>query len=279
MTVGERIKKIRTNQGLSTYDLAKATGISQSSISKLENGNRKADNVILEKISEALNISIDRLTGESVSSIIEKQLEKMNISLNDVAKKACVPVKWLSDIDSFVPGEMEFMIDEAPRELDWNDTIGEYTSYKWITQVADVLGLPGGILRSALARQETPMEPISPITAQEAFKKSCVTTEIKSNIDKRESFSLVRQEANIIEKYRTLDPTGKSHVDTVLDWEAARSADILQKDARITDLETELANVTPDPVALLNAAHERTDIPVTEEMKQADDDIMNDENF
>lgn len=86
-------------------------------------------------------------------------------------------------------------------------------------------------------------------------------------------------EFKLIEKYRTLDPTGKSHVDTVLDWEAARSADILQKDARITDLETELANVTPDPAALLNAAHERTDIPVTEEMKQADDDIMNDENF
>lgn len=31
--------------------------------------------------------------------------------------------------------------------------------------------------------------------------------------------------------------------------------------------------------SLLNAAHERTDIPITEEMKQADDDIMNDENF
>lgn len=88
--------------------------------------------------------------------------------------------------------------------------------------------------------------------------------------------SLTPAEIKHIEKYRTLDPTGQSHVDTVLDWEAARSADILQKDARITDLETELANVTPDPAALLNAAHERTDIPVTEEMKQADDDIMND---
>lgn len=30
---------------------------------------------------------------------------------------------------------------------------------------------------------------------------------------------------------------------------------------------------------LLNAAHERTDIPVTEEMKQHDDNIMDDENF
>ncbi|MCI8592657.1 MAG: LexA family transcriptional regulator [Lachnospiraceae bacterium] len=44
-------------------------------------------------------------------------------------------------------------------------------------------------------------------------------------------------EFKLIEKYRTLDPTGKSHVDTVLDWEAARSADIRQKDAQITALE------------------------------------------
>ena len=29
----------------------------------------------------------------------------------------------------------------------------------------------------------------------------------------------------------------------------------------------------------VNAAHERTDIEVTDEMRQHDDDIMNDENF
>lgn len=226
MTIGERIKKIRTEQGLSTYDLAKATGISQSSISKLENGNRKADNIILGKISEALKISMDRLIGESVSSLIENRLTEMNISLDDVAQKARVPVKWLSEIDSFVPGEMEFMIDENPHELDWNDTIGEYTSYKWITQVADVLGIPGSLLRSALARQETPLDSAPHlITAQEAFGFS-------KNPD---TFS--QPEIDHIKKYRTLDPTGQSHVDTVLDWEAARSADLIRKDARITELE------------------------------------------
>jgi hypothetical protein len=30
---------------------------------------------------------------------------------------------------------------------------------------------------------------------------------------------------------------------------------------------------------LLNAAHERTDITITDEMKQHDDNIMNDDNF
>lgn len=34
-----------------------------------------------------------------------------------------------------------------------------------------------------------------------------------------------------------------------------------------------------ETAAILNAAHERTDIETTEEMKKHDDDIMNDENF
>ena len=68
MTIGERIKKIRMARGISTYTLAQITGLSQSSISKLENGKRKADNIILEKIADVLNVSIDRLTGDSVSS-------------------------------------------------------------------------------------------------------------------------------------------------------------------------------------------------------------------
>jgi len=36
---------------------------------------------------------------------------------------------------------------------------------------------------------------------------------------------------------------------------------------------------TKTEVALLNAAHERTDIEVTDEMRKHDDDIMDDENF
>ena len=36
---------------------------------------------------------------------------------------------------------------------------------------------------------------------------------------------------------------------------------------------------TPDDHLILQAAHERTDIEVTDEMRKHDDDIMNDENF
>ncbi len=46
-------------------------------------------------------------------------------------------------------------------------------------------------------------------------------------------------EIDLIEKYRTLDPFGQETVNLILNREAARSADLLQKDTRIADLEKE----------------------------------------
>lgn len=172
MNIGERIKKIRNEKGLSTYQLAEITGISQSSISKLENGRRKTDSSTLEKLADALSVSVDRLTGDSVSSIIESQLEATDMSLEEVAKKANVPLPWLKTIDSFIPGDMEFMLYDASdpgRELAWDDTIGAYKSYEWISRVAEVIGLPPGKLRAALARQEIPVYTGPHPTVEEVF--------------------------------------------------------------------------------------------------------------
>lgn len=174
MKIGERIKKIRTEKGMSTYTLATMTGVSQSAISKLENGKRKADNKILEKLAGALNVSVDRLTGESVSCIIENRLHELGISIEDVAQQANVPLSWLVDIDYFVPGDMEFMLEpdseSSDHPLEWDAEIGGYQSYEWITRVADVLKIPGSILRAALARQEIPIpDDIPKISAKEAF--------------------------------------------------------------------------------------------------------------
>lgn len=45
------------------------------------------------------------------------------------------------------------------------------------------------------------------------------------------------KEKQIIKNYRELDPHGKSHVDSVLDWETARVKSLLEKDNRIAELE------------------------------------------
>ncbi|MCL2337760.1 MAG: XRE family transcriptional regulator [Firmicutes bacterium] len=142
MKTGQRIKKIRATKRLSTNDLSKLTGISQSAISKLENGKRRADIETLEKIAAALNVSTDRLIGESASSIINDRLVELNVTLPELSEEAHVPVQWLQNLDTFSPDA-------------W--TGDNDMPYKWITQVAEALGLSGSILRAALARQETPV--------------------------------------------------------------------------------------------------------------------------
>ena len=55
MNVGEKIKRVRTNKGLSQQDFAEATGLSRTYISDLEN-NRKSPSVkTLEKIAKKMN--------------------------------------------------------------------------------------------------------------------------------------------------------------------------------------------------------------------------------
>lgn len=156
MDIGKRIKNIRNRKGLSTYDLSKISGISQSTISKLENGKRKADTIIIQKLADALEVSPDRLTGESASSIIENRLEELGITLEYVAEKSGVSLYWLQNIDTFIPGQSEAY------------EIG----YSWITKVAEAIGLPGSTLRAALARQEIPAYDGPIVTAKEAFKQA-----------------------------------------------------------------------------------------------------------
>ena len=69
----------------------------------------------------------------------------------------------------------------------------------------------------------------------------------------------------LIKKYRSLDPHGKDMVDTVLNKEFDRCQSM--KKAEITPLPD---RSYLDPVA----AHERTDIEVTDEMCQYDDELM-----
>lgn len=88
----------------------------------------------------------------------------------------------------------------------------------------------------------------------------------------------------IIIKYRNLDDHGKKLVDTILDKEYIRcTCDyfIETQDGITFTIENKRSNSPTRSIdrfieysKALNAAHERTDIDVTEEMKKIDDDIM-----
>ncbi len=78
-------------------------------------------------------------------------------------------------------------------------------------------------------------------------------------------------EWSIIKKYRTIDAYGKEAVDSLLNIEYERCA----------ELKTQRPDINKQQYAVseLNAAHERTDIKITDEMKRHDDDIMDDDDF
>lgn len=82
--------------------------------------------------------------------------------------------------------------------------------------------------------------------------------------------TLKYDEMKHIEKYRLLDDHGRDMVDTVLQKEYDRSID--SKNGTVVPFQSKEKII---PVA----AHERTDIEVTDEMRQHDDDIMNDPDF
>ncbi|WP_052107732.1 helix-turn-helix domain-containing protein [Clostridium novyi] len=66
MEIKDRIKQVREIKGLSTYKLSEIMTnngfkISQSTISKIENGNKKIDITILQAIAKALDVTINDL--------------------------------------------------------------------------------------------------------------------------------------------------------------------------------------------------------------------------
>lgn len=84
--------------------------------------------------------------------------------------------------------------------------------------------------------------------------------------------SLSLSEQTLVHRYRLIDEKGKHTVDTVLEMEYIRckTAD----DSKVVKIKPEeKLHQIPD------AAHRRTDIEVTEEMKKHDDDLMKNDDL
>ena len=98
--LGQNIKRVRTNKGMTQKELSNKSGLSQSTITEIEKGTRqnlRADN--LSKIATALNVSTNELLGieedkeyelvdiESAADFIfseDNNLELDNIKLSDI---------------------------------------------------------------------------------------------------------------------------------------------------------------------------------------------------
>jgi transcriptional regulator with XRE-family HTH domain len=61
--VGPRLRELRTKRGVTLQDLSEATGISKSTLSRLESGGRRATLELLLPIARAHQVPLDELVG------------------------------------------------------------------------------------------------------------------------------------------------------------------------------------------------------------------------
>jgi len=90
-TVGQRVRRFRTDRGLSPSELAAKAGVSKSYLSELENGTGRAQRPsadVLYRLGKALGVAMSDLLGRPV--IIEPTRERP-ASLVKFAKDAKLP--------------------------------------------------------------------------------------------------------------------------------------------------------------------------------------------
>ena len=86
MTVGENVRKIRKEKGLSILDVREATGLSKSTISELENDKSSPTIETLQKIANALNVDVEDFFKTDLKER-EKFIESLKPSTPEEALK------------------------------------------------------------------------------------------------------------------------------------------------------------------------------------------------
>lgn len=79
MSIGEKVRKIRKEKGLSIMDLKEKTGLSKSTISDLENDKSSPTIDTLQKIANALSVDI--------KEFFEKKLENQTELIDDLVEE------------------------------------------------------------------------------------------------------------------------------------------------------------------------------------------------
>ena len=83
--IGDRIRLLRTEKGMSIEELAYKAGIDNSHLGKLERGQRNASLVVIEKIAVALEINFEELFRCILPPNTEKDTTTLSLIINKVA--------------------------------------------------------------------------------------------------------------------------------------------------------------------------------------------------
>lgn len=102
--IGERLRSLRTEQGISVRTLASRAGFSPSFISQIENGQVSPSIASLERIAEVLGIALggffDAEPGERSQIVRFKDRQKLNSTWSRAKIEALGPMGGLNKLDA-----------------------------------------------------------------------------------------------------------------------------------------------------------------------------------
>lgn len=152
--VAGRIQSLMVKRGVTTYKLAKETGVSYTGVFKILSGATKNPQMeSLSAIADFFGVSVDYLLGQSVKALIEKRLEQRGMTLEDLSEQTKIPLVNLQNLDSMTP---------AP----W-----DYEKDGLIDHLAKTLKISRKVLASAFARQKPPVYDAPTLSPEEVFKQ------------------------------------------------------------------------------------------------------------
>lgn len=191
MHLGENIRYLRTIKNMSQRDLADALDYkSYTTITKWESGTSEPPLNMVNKISELFNITVNDLYYQRLAPQ-EGVTEKNDTTAKRIAKGL--------EIRNMTPTELAERTGIGKVSIH-NYLVGSYEpTPRKIYLIAKALN----VSESWLYGYDVPMERTD--TAKQ--------TEISINDN------ISASEMQLIEKYRALDLRGKSHVDSILQWE------------------------------------------------------------
>lgn len=88
MEFNEKLKKIRTEKGLSQKKLADMIGVSQTAVYSWEKGNMLPKFEQMQRIAAALDVTLDELDSESSKRILKDFFEEINKATTETMKGA-----------------------------------------------------------------------------------------------------------------------------------------------------------------------------------------------
>ena len=112
MNIGEQIKKLRKQKGLSQEQLAEQLIVSRAAVAKWESNNGVPDIENLKKLSEVFGVTIDELVKGSVVSVAEKKDTNIAYYTSFIGKKCTVElIDWNDGIsDSYILNQDEMFL-------------------------------------------------------------------------------------------------------------------------------------------------------------------------